>query len=160
MNNILLIFSLILHGVTFVAIIWLYQQVQKQNESERHFEKRVRETEDMFDSYLLELKDENKKFIQAISKVEHSTFEPTKASDNQISQSYQPTHRHNATEQMKSDFKPESVSVEDQVEPPSLQTQVMHLYHSGHSIEEIAKKLDKGSTEIELIVKFNQKMHV
>ncbi|WP_396652991.1 DUF6115 domain-containing protein [Metabacillus arenae] len=37
----------------------------------------------------------------------------------------------------------------------SLTKQTIHLYEKGYSVEEIAKKLNKGKTEIELIIKFH-----
>ena len=40
------------------------------------------------------------------------------------------------------------------VEAEDARTQVIRLYEAGQSIEEIAKQLGKGRTEIELILKF------
>lgn len=40
-------------------------------------------------------------------------------------------------------------------EPPTLQQQVQQLHSEGRSIEEIAKQLSKGKTEVELLLKFN-----
>src|SRR5690625_4544950 len=59
----LLLMSFIFHGISFIIIFFLYQKLKKATEAENQFEKRIHEVEDLFNSYLLELKDENKKFI-------------------------------------------------------------------------------------------------
>ncbi|GEL75850.1 DUF6115 domain-containing protein [Tenuibacillus multivorans] len=163
MESILLLFSLILHGITFVVIFLLYQKIKQASEGERNFEQRVQEIEDLFSSYLLEIKDENKAFVEKVSEIDqnpkvHKTlqFQGDSATENQdtvqLSQNYTKPHKQSL-------FQPELVKVKDHVEQPSLHSKIMHLYENGYTTEDIAKKLNKGKTEVELIVKFNQKMH-
>ncbi|TFB23185.1 hypothetical protein E3U55_05040 [Filobacillus milosensis] len=165
MTQLLIFISLILHGVTFFVIFGLYQKLQKVNEGESHFNKRVQETEDLFSSYLLEIKDENKKFIDTISKINHQPSasrhktERSKATIETKVEEPIPFPNYETSEETSKTFQPETIEVNDRSEQPSIQTQIMHLYQNGYTIEEIAKRLNKGNTEIELIVKFNQKMY-
>lgn len=45
----------------------------------------------------------------------------------------------------------------DQLDTPSTESQVLYMYKQGHTIDHIAKELDLGHTEVELIIKFNEK---
>ncbi len=47
----------------------------------------------------------------------------------------------------------------DQLDTPSTESQVLYMYKQGHTIDHIAKELDLGHTEVELIIKFNEKIH-
>ncbi|SEP57893.1 DUF6115 domain-containing protein [Piscibacillus halophilus] len=149
MNSFLMLLSLLLHGVSFVVIFKLYQKVQNINSSDAYFEQKVKETEDMLNSYLLEIKDENEKFIHKVSKLETSDTD---------------TFNHDKVDSKTNDDY-EKINQEDQddvpvnMEQPSDEAQILYLFDQGYTIEEIAKKLNKGNTEVDLIVKFNQKIH-
>ncbi|PKR78648.1 hypothetical protein CEY16_02510 [Halalkalibacillus sediminis] len=172
MGNILVIFSLVLHGVSFIAIFWLYQKVQALSEGERQFDKRTQEVEDIFSSYLLEIKDENKKFTEQIKSVNGESSVNRKHTEHSLNKGKQKeeseiqTNEYLAEEELpkpavnhpsnEHKYQPDQLAVEDKIEQPSFQSMVLQLYNSGHTVESIAKQLDRGKTEVELIVKFNQ----
>jgi hypothetical protein len=62
--------------------------------------------------------------------------------------------------QKQSDFKEalhEQLSNSTSQKSKTVSDEVMEAYQNGYSVEEIAKKLSKGKTEVELIVKLNKK---
>ncbi|WP_188205832.1 hypothetical protein [Alkalibacillus aidingensis] len=194
------IFNLIIHGITFIVIFWLYQKLKQSTESERVFEKRVNEIEDLFSSYLLEIKDENKKLIQELANFEtKNESSPTPKSNSEVNEkvvsenvspnSQTPTETNRLSEHPKkdksaneydpvsllnqekkkttsyagvedteADYDPSKMQIEDHVDHLTPQSHVLHLYKTGHTIEQIAQTLDMGYTEVELIVKFNHKL--
>ncbi|MEM1506445.1 hypothetical protein RG959_24150, partial [Domibacillus sp. 8LH] len=60
------------------------------------------------------------------------------------------------SEQENSSYTPPVPIEEDQVEA-SLQSRILQLHHRGKSNTEIAKQLDCGKTEVELIIKLYAK---
>ncbi|MGM8214497.1 DUF6115 domain-containing protein [Bacillaceae bacterium W0354] len=173
MDSIFIFISFVIHVITFIIIFLFYQKLQQATEGERNFERRVQEVEDLFNSYLLEIKDENRKFLEAITHIDSETqhndhqtsdtqdiLKKQQFSDKNVKYDYHIDKEAENNKKHKSSqkYKIENVSLNDQFERPSIQAQIMQLYSAGHSVEEIAKKLNKGNTEVELIVKFNQKM--
>lgn len=162
MDTFLVIFSLMLHGITFMFLIYIYRQTQVSSADERQLQKTIREMEDLFQSYLLELKDENEKLIKLLNdkkqKNKRSFEEINNISAETSIQEKSEKHPHERTEENKDEsrYDPEKLITENpvQYEQPSYQSMALQLYHQGYSIEEIAQKLNKGKTEIELIVKF------
>ncbi|WP_017185278.1 hypothetical protein [Alkalibacillus haloalkaliphilus] len=178
------IIYLVLHGIALFAIFWLFIQLRQSNESEKQSEQRVQEIEDLFNSYLLEIKDENKKLIEQLSKVER-TNQYSSTTNNDQDQSSNNISLKNHGKSFDYTTPPEDeydafdlehviseqedqldLSTEKQMDheqrssQPSLQNQVLDLIKQGYSIETTAKKLNMGYTEVELIVKFNHKMTI
>ncbi|WP_027963216.1 DUF6115 domain-containing protein [Halalkalibacillus halophilus] len=181
---------MILHGVTFIIIFFLYQKIKEKPKGEKHVERRIQEFEDIFNSYLLELKDENKKFLQQMSEIEqkkqHSSSLDSKANNertieeplnitetDQLSRqknnkrnpysmkapsAIKAEHEDKYSERESTTYQPPTLDMEDQVEIQSTPSQIHQLHHQGLTIDEIAKSLDIGRTEVELILKFNQKL--
>ncbi len=167
MNEFLLMFSLMLHGVTFIVVIYLYRQLKDQPHVDE-LEKTVREVEDVFASYLLELKNENERLMNILKengknvKVETSEppplnkfAEPTKTKEKRENENKQIENSPVETG-LGDSYQPENIPVDETVEL-TLESRVLHLYKNGKTIEEIAKQLNKGKTEIELIIKFHLK---
>ncbi|MET3682164.1 hypothetical protein ABID56_000243 [Alkalibacillus flavidus] len=180
------IFSLILHGVAFMAILFLYQKLRQATENEREADRRIQEIEDLFNSYLLEIKDENRKLLDEMSKIEQhptkTTPQPSETFQSQhtsepvyqppqqhVSQRYQPSSQTQRDETEKQagydiasiiDEKQDYVEINqpDYGQYESPRRDIFQLYDQGYSIEAIAKQLDMGYTEVELIVKFHYKM--
>ncbi len=179
MEMTLLLISFIFHGISFIVIFLLYQKLKSATEAESQFEKRISEVEDLFNSYLLELKDENKKFLGLLTHLDHLHQDEADDTDRATYKEKQAKVREHVnvqSDEIKTDEesfqyerqallrkaeKPvennslEKVQVKDKIDTPSIESQIMHLYSSGASIEEIAKKFNRGNTEVELIVKFN-----
>jgi hypothetical protein len=173
MTEFLLLFSLILHGVTFLIMIYFYKRFSQYQDVD-NMKRTVREVEDLFEAYLMELKDENKKFLNIVTKYGNTVIEQNKVveteeklKDEKFEEDPVEPNNSNSSKvendapviqnQEENQYEPESIELEDSVEEPSVQSTVLLLYQQGQSIEEIAKKLNKGKTEVELIIKFHAK---
>jgi|SRR5690554_2554799 len=178
MEMTLLLISFIFHGISFIVIFLLYQKLKSATEAESQFEKRISEVEDLFNSYLLELKDENKKFLGLLTHLDHlhqdeaddtdqATYKEKQAKvrehvnvqsdeiNTEKSFQYERQALLTKAEKQVENNSLEKIQVKDNIDTPSIESQIMHLYSTGASIEEIAKKFNRGNTEVELIVKFN-----
>jgi hypothetical protein len=222
MVGFLIIISLIFNVIAILAIIILYLRQNKLLQVEEQQKKAMAEMESLINSYLLEIKDENKRFIHRVKemkdekqeqmvesfpstdnmksalgpekadKTQNSEFESAKNAqkDNhsfeltsklektvslQAVKAYQQqtkveTSKSLATGQsqekgksileMKQAFshsEKEKTKQSDALIKDSLLTQVMIMKKEGLSVKEMAKKLKKGKTEIELLLKFREK---
>ncbi|MBO8155209.1 MAG: hypothetical protein H0Z32_02010 [Bacillaceae bacterium] len=156
MLTFLVIFSLILHGITLALFIFLYRKYNMALNSDQQYKKSMREMENLFNSYLLELKEENEKLVKILNddkKEENNKPNPDLKEmppKRPVEKQLAPVHKN------KGHYQPEKLLENDQirVEQPSYKSKALQLYKEGYSIDEIAQKLNKGKTEIELIVKF------
>jgi hypothetical protein len=136
-------------------------RLKRTNEIEKRQAEIQKEIEDLFQSYLLEMKEENDKLLNLIDK--STIHQPAKipAVNNrgkgtpQMNQTQVPGKQRSSSHQEKpKEYKPLVPAVEDRFEH-SLNSQIVLLHEQGLKTEEIAQKLNKGKTEIELILKFN-----
>lgn len=157
MIALLLVISFVLHALSLFLIILLYLQLSKVKETEKHQQQMTEEMEQTFSAYLLEWKEENERFLKKLSdmtgnrskedvKKNHSIAQETSAKEEEL-----PDYFPNV-----GDVK-DIVDIRQQAAPPSLADEAWKLYEQGKTIEEIAKILKKGKTEIELLLKFRQK---
>jgi hypothetical protein len=153
----LLVISFILHALSLFVIILLYLQLSKVKETEKRQQQMAEEMEQTFSAYLLEWKEENERFLKELSDM---LTNRTRADGEQ------PPSKVNATstkEEALPNYFPNIDDVKDIVDirhqamPPSLVDEAWKLFEQGKTIEEIAKILKKGKTEIELLLKFREK---
>ncbi|WP_168412977.1 hypothetical protein [Bacillus salacetis] len=172
-----------------LAIVILYTRQNRLLEIEKQQGKTVKEMEDLISSYLLEMKEDNDRFIrqfeavkesktedetehrqekvekirQAAAKVlqnESLPSEPDEDNDLHRSQSYM---RLNAVKAYSlknkngqaSNVADNSSELIHSDEDPLL-AQVQSLQEKGYTVEEAARELGRGVTEIELLLKFRQ----
>jgi hypothetical protein len=178
MTQFLLFFSLLLHGITFILLIYFYKQNTKQQDIEE-MRKEIREVESIFESYLMEIRDENEKLLnilnengknvkdipsnkmeginvqvdEPIQMEEIFTFPHKKMEDVNHTEPYEYLPKKDTKAKIESEDLPE-ISQDDQIDAPSVQAQVLQLFKQGYKTEDIAKKLNMGKTEIDLIIKF------
>ncbi|WLR53408.1 hypothetical protein LC048_12750 [Mesobacillus subterraneus] len=199
MTTFLLLLSLILNGTAIFAIILLYLRQNRLVEAEKKQEKIIKEIEEVFSAYLFELKEENDKFLELMTKtkvknqpddkytvaLEAAEKEPEIDSNqithenqpeidsDQITQEKQPVRfgkgiaYHAARKAYQQNHEPDiavndSIPVDSQennveIKQVSFIDQVLNMKKQGLTIEEIAREMDKGKTEIELLLKFRQK---
>jgi hypothetical protein len=174
MITFLLIISFILHAISFLSIILFYFRLERMRDIERKQATIMKDMEDLLSSYVLEMKEENGRLLEYVKK----------GRSNQLATSSLPSvKQRNNTPEFKEaintveaqlteedlaailpryDEEFEVNIIEDNKErkeqsfeilPISEQAKLLH--ENGLSIEEIAKKLNKGKTEIELFIKFN-----
>lgn len=153
MTTIIILCLFILQIMTFYFLALLYTKSSKYDGLEKKQQTMMREMDDSIGMYLAELKDENDRLIKRLSKNADTEDEPISAEPvietiptintpiNLALKSYQST----ISELEKS-------TVPDCIDD---RTRVIQLHDAGQSIEKIAKKLGKGRTEVELILKFS-----
>lgn len=190
MTTFLLLLSLILNAAAIFAIILLYLRQNRLVEAEKKQERIIKEIEEVFSAYLLELKEENELFIKKFKKKsspdnripdndspsemkEVKSSEEKEKPDHQtrIAQGISYHAARKAYQQNigqappQEDFVPEPIEEEvfllpitesEDAREADFFEQVMALKNQGKSNEEIARILNKGKTEIELLLKFRQ----
>lgn len=138
----LLIVSLILHFITFFILILIIKKMRTTFDYQQ-FEAQKRELEDLLAYYSIELKEENERFLNEILEKTRLQEKEQQQEDDEIEIA--------ETEKM---IKEKDHTVEINYQP-SLEAQALQLYQEGYDIKEIAKKLNKGHGEIELLLKFH-----
>lgn len=156
MTAFLLTISFVLHALSLFIIILLYLQLTKIKEVEKRQAQMIEEMEQTVSAYFIEWKEENERFLQTLSKTLQRRPSVKKEEKTEV-----------PLEQKESEWSPLAHvdEMKDTVEirasrpkpaPLSLAEQAAKLYEEGKTIEEIAKTLKKGKTEIELLLKFRQ----
>lgn len=231
MNTFILLVSLMLNLGAILAIIILYLRQNRFAESEKRQEKLIREAEELFSVYLLEMKEENEKLISRLQKSKNRNPETNPNIGTKIKQTEATQEEAAALHPLnvpQASLKPAEVTSDEAIEPvltpgkayafrtlkaayqqnidimsqgateeglhaqekdlsgqerqpediqstearkakrngqeqpseevymQSLLNQVLLLQKLGFSVEEIARKLSKGKTEIELLLKFRK----
>lgn len=168
-----IVISFVLHIISILAIIILYIKYQSLKE----LEVSIQQTEEALSLFLLEVKDENEKFIKELSSIhENSRFSQEarsneRATNNLIEIKEQKDYEFHKGAQ--SDEMPDYLRTiideqqdvldvqqerDNEREPTEkdLQKEILLLAKNGYTIEEIAQKLEIGKTEIELFIKFHE----
>jgi hypothetical protein len=175
MTIFLLIISFLLNIISLFAIVILYTRQNRFIDLEKKQGRMIQEMEETISTYLIEMKEENEAFMNSMNRnnQEQKTGKqaeikeaPSPPSENM---GLQATKRLNASKayrkptvnteegEVENDWAP-LLPVEDKIhQEDTIVNRVITMQSDGHSIEEIAKRLGKGKTEIELLLKFNQK---
>ncbi len=187
MTTFLFLVCFTLIGILFFSMILVYQRLTYFKDMERKQAHMFSEIEAAFTGYIMQIKEENEQLLerlnQSTKEIKHTKqfdknneinfVEQNLKFKNNESSSFQVVEEKISNEDVKEllpSFDEEvthQTSPEIEKEPQtesdffgkeqSLQEQVLSYYNSGATIEEIAKKLNKGKTEIELLLKFRQK---
>ncbi|WP_404452648.1 hypothetical protein LG329_00685 [Virgibacillus necropolis] len=146
MTSFLLIISFLLHIVAFIAIYQLYKQAQLPKQ-----ESTSQDMMELFELYLSEIKEENKRLEETL--LDRREYNP-KGETNPIPQfKEKPEHQEHIADDTYT-----APEVDDDVQyETSLQAKVLQLHDQGLASGEIARKLNKGKTEVDLIVKLHAK---
>lgn len=150
MVSLLLIVSFLLHIVLLIAIYFLYQQVEQLR---RH---KNEELESLLQNFLTEIREENERLQSRLQKQETAKIEKNVESfDGNVEKRVKKIkNRENIyqinTPQIKADEKNDKIET-------SLEAKIFQLANEGMTVEEIAKKLNRGKTEIELMMKLHKK---
>ncbi|PLR84238.1 hypothetical protein CVD25_21185 [Bacillus canaveralius] len=196
MTTFFLFISFILNVVAILAIILLYLRQNRFFEAEKNQARLISEMEEIISAYLLEMKEENERFIEKFSlKSETGRFivqdkglssvldegtgnkEFNPDADNAIAladsslrigkaTAYHAVkaYKQNSGNQVDetgidtpAPADPNDQSLNGAKQEETQLNQIFRLREQGLNPAEIAKKLHKGKTEIELLLKFNQK---
>lgn len=172
----------IIQVISFYFLALLYTKVSNFDNLEKKQRQLMEEMDDSIAAYLTELKDENDRLIDQLNnKVEKKTTSPESDSASKQEKLYEkvnPKNTNAPTFDLKTPVIPLNIALKSygtpknteletnpKPKPPVIQpvveelevderTRAIRLYDAGESVEEIAKILGKGRTEIELILKF------
>lgn len=170
MQTVFLLFLFILQVIGFYFIALLYVKVSKFNNLEKKQQKLMAEMDDAIGAYLTELKEENERLIRIIEqRQENDRLKEHVPESGRKQEPEQPS------ESKEYSFKPPSYPVkvamksyqatpvlnkgnlaEPQMKETALddRTLAIRMHDDGKPVEEIAKRLGKGKTEVELLLKF------
>ncbi|WP_195782007.1 hypothetical protein [Priestia megaterium] len=172
----LLTVSFLIHGLSLFCIILLYMQVTKVKRIERLHEQSMNKMEAAMGSYLAEFQEQNEKFLRKLQQrpiAFSSETEKNSAKSPLVEEEDVPVQRVNLKSEP-SESLYELLSIEesqkristsfeelttDQIQDLSgeeIKEFSVYLKKQGLTIEEIAKHLHRGKTEIELLLKFHQ----
>ncbi|MFC3882547.1 hypothetical protein ACFOU2_03230 [Bacillus songklensis] len=181
----ILIGSFVLHGLSLLSIVVLYTRLSRLKEMEQKQSAMMKEIEEVVSSYLMEMKEQNDEFIQKFQQIkrsqspklkikktpekERSAFEdvsiPTdqdfqhllraQVQENQSEANHgRPLIRNNKIQE-NDHLLLEQINIKD-LTPQQIKKMAISLQKEGLTIEEIAKYLHRGKTEIELLLVFNK----
>jgi len=142
MTAFLLLISIVLHFFTFFILIILHKKF-KLAISVDEMKRQKREMEDLLSAYTVEMKEENERFLMQLN--ERFSSETAQV----VSEKKE--ENHGRTEEYTLPLPEESERYEQ-----SLQAKVFNLFQEGYTANDIAKKLNKGKGEIELLLKFHR----
>lgn len=157
MSGVLLTFLFILQFVSFFLIALLFTRLSNAKDIEKQHEEFMKEMDDAVSAYLFEIKDENNRLIEELALTNETSNlikEEEKTPKDEIPFSPRLTVSKSAVAKLYQQSLPVKETVVDKTEL-SPQDHVLALSNAGKSIEEIAKLLGKGKTEIELMLKFH-----
>lgn len=168
----LLVISFLLHLITLFIIIVLMQKVNtmKPSSNAGEQEKVKREIEDLLVAYTAEMKEENEKLVNKISqmrktqeKVQLSTirsYEKTQTKNEEKETSFNPRIRSQQNrpeiDENEETYAPPLIMESEDIMEQSSTAQILSLSKQGYSPKEIAKKLNIGDGEVELLLKFHK----
>ncbi len=162
----LIIISFLLHFVAFFIIIILAQKVNANSSigSENDTEKLKHEIEDLLLSYTTEMKEENEKLINKLAMkkktLDHSQRTVVTTYDRKQKEKIEKKATENRPVRQKDDeenlYVPPQVHEQEDTVEQSTTAQVLSLANQGYTAKEIAKKLNIGDGEVELLLKFHK----
>lgn len=182
MTAVLFVILIISQLICFYFLVLQHTKIAKFKDLEQKQDQLIREMEDAISLYLVEMKEENDRFIQELSRVEQPTFPQVNEEELQINTmeaNSPPTPKeqvkvepkvllpkHLAANAYKQQITPKEAPIKPVQEsspkegkpstpPPSFEQKVLNFYREGKTVDEIAKLTQKGKTEIELLIKFH-----
>ncbi|MGX9133690.1 hypothetical protein ACWV26_04775 [Rummeliibacillus sp. JY-2-4R] len=169
-----LVFLFIAQILSFYFIILLNVKISRLKDIEKSQERLKDEIDQATSIYLAEMRDENDRLIGELKKIRENRMQDTKSIINEplkeeksdtitrkekldppnfnmprnlVAKAYQDTSAKVSTKEI-----PDSVM--EQRKKLTIEEEVRNLHQNGKNIDEIAKMLQKGRTEIELLLKF------
>lgn len=179
MTNFLLIFSIMLNVLAFLCIALLFIRQNRIVTMESKQDHILKEMEEVVSTFISEIKEENESLLQKIKQMDPSKNETITSDETEENiplkvLSQKPVQINKYKENQ--GFHKETGVVADQQDDveellnlilpnkqekkpkKTLLDEVVELYEQGKSVDEIAKELNKGKTEIQLLLKFRQNM--
>lgn len=158
-----LIFILFLINVLLAfALLLLYMRQNKLMGIEKRQQLVLKESEQVMASLLEEIKDENEKLLSRLMASRETEDKTTDAmiadiimeEKDLVPVDEEPQDVQEEVKPLESKQDPQSDASDDATDPLPLREQVKLLAEQGLTVTDIARKLNKGKTEIELLMKF------
>ncbi|OOE01161.1 hypothetical protein BO219_11660 [Anoxybacillus kestanbolensis] len=143
--------SFVLHGISLFLIILLSLKWVKIKETEREQAELIREMETMMTTYLMQFKEENERFVKQITS---SAVRQKKRETPPSLREEQPSL---PIDDVVDRIELSTTTPKGEQSLESLVSEALKLQQQGKTIDEIAKALKRGKTEMELLLKFHQK---
>ncbi len=184
-TTLLFVISAALHAAAFLLIIILFTRMSRLKEVEKTQKKMIHEVEEAVTSYIVEMKDENEEFLRALGEMITEIKREKKKQSSSPSvrdrvytmpdlsvEDYTNTLTQDIGVYSKQNLIPRKQVVEklqhqiieentppvadlNPKHPKSYVEQVIWLKNQGKGAAEIAKLLNKGRVEVELLLKFH-----
>jgi len=165
MNTVLWMISFALHITTIYILVVLFTRYRSLKELEDSQKNIQKETEEALSYFLMEIKEENEKFLAQFNQKEFFSAKgqkileekniPPKIDVNRKNEV--PKHLESLLQSQEDVLDVEAKDKDDYNESEfDLRTKTFKLLNDGYSPEEIAQKLNIGKTEVELFIKFNE----
>ncbi|MBU9714525.1 DUF6115 domain-containing protein [Evansella tamaricis] len=160
----LLVISFIFHFISIYLIVLLFQRQKKQDPKDH--ERELKELEDLLLSFTTEMKENNEKLIQSLSSMEKKPqgdlggikSKNENVQENSLLERDMGEKRNDKSSRLEDskydDYEPPVPEIEDSQVNPSTTAQVLSLHRKGYNVQEIAKALNVGAGEVELLIKF------
>lgn len=142
--------SFVLHGISLFLIILLSLKWVKIKETEREQAELIREMETMMTTYLMQFKEENERFVKQITS---SAVRQKKRETPPSLREEQPSL---PIDDVVDRIELSTTTPKGEQSLDSLVSEALKLQQQGKTIDEIAKALKRGKTEMELLLKFHQ----
>ncbi|MFS8651837.1 MAG: helix-turn-helix domain-containing protein [Caldibacillus sp.] len=160
--NGLLIINFILVIIALSGLLLLFLRQKQMDELKRQYEELNEKFVELMDEFLLEIREENERFIEDFTRLLEKENSSDKREKQETSFEEKPF--------LKDDPNPEEKASPEDEQVPTTEKKDMQnssfenfqddvekiatYLKEGYSIAEIAKALDRGKTEIELLIKF------
>ena len=150
----LLIFSLVLHLVSFFVMLILYQKIESAKPLDK--EKTLKEMEDMLVAYTTEIKADNEKLARRLNNL---SLEETAEAGEKSRPEMHPDGVKNSSERPEETYQDYSPPIpeepQEEVTIASSDTsKVLLMHQQGYHAEDIARYMRMGAGEVELLLKF------
>ncbi|MFB1049546.1 DUF6115 domain-containing protein [Paraliobacillus sp. JSM ZJ581] len=167
MLYLLIFISFFIHMITFIYLKTVNNRVLSSEELLQKQAEQKKEIEALLAVYLLEIREENEKLVETLQQpVEQSKKQPQAFKTDRSEALYNKDDNNNLANkadekqllnEQEMDYQPPKIEEVEGSFKPSFQAKVLSLYDKGNTVETIARKLNCGKTEVELLVKFQQK---
>lgn len=166
-----------MHLVSFFVMIVLYQRIESHKPLDQ--EKTIKEMEDLLVSYTTEMKENNERLVRRVSRMpskdvlkgKSELSDPIVQDENEIKKASHSSRKsalkNEATTSTEKEMEADITEEYNRYEPPapseekeevsfdsSNTARVLSLSEQGFSHREIAKKMQMGAGEVELLLKF------
>ncbi|WP_417900537.1 hypothetical protein ABN702_10040 [Bacillus haimaensis] len=160
MTTLFLVINFAVSLLAIFLVIILYIKFSNIQQLEQDYHKLLKEAEETIGSYVYELKEENEAFLAKLPERNKVVKEqPRNTTERSIDEKEPEITQDDINALLGGSEQSDSIDNNEKpkaFEELSTYEQVAILLEEGYSMEEIAKKLDKGKTEIELLWKIRQ----